>query len=201
MEIVPRIVEISGLPSSGKTTLVNNLFRFFEKNGYKCRIIPESATEIKKEGMSGEEKLSLNFFLMTILRTAEEILRVDGEDDLDFILVDRGLLDRLIWNEWMVREVLIDRNSFTILKMFIEYVYSEHSNWKTIILLISFQEAMRRHRQRSGTVLNRSYFANMKNIYKDKKIFKDLYQSSIILLDTSNLSKHKILELALEKLK
>lgn len=197
----PRVIEISGMPTSGKTTLVNGLFEIFGKNGYKCKVVPESASEMKRKGIPKEEDLTLNYFLMTVLRTTEELLLASENEYLDFILVDRGLVDRLIWNEWMKKEELIDLNSYAILKSFMEYVYTNHTNWKTLILLVSFQEAMRRHKEKTGPIMNKPKFTSMEESYKDPSIIQELEYSNFEKIDTTNRSRNEIFHSAMSYLK
>ena len=89
----PFIVEFTGTPEAGKTTVINILHEQLLKMGYKVKIYPESAENspkfFPKECI--EAKLWINF------DTTKHVLEAPFLDEYDIILFDRGALDRLFF--------------------------------------------------------------------------------------------------------
>lgn len=96
----PFVIEFTGTPRTGKTTCINALKDFFKKAGFKVKVIEELTTSAYyKNTMS---KLRSNFSLenwnLLILSETYKTLHIAMQEDVDIILVDRGINDRQIWN-------------------------------------------------------------------------------------------------------
>lgn len=96
---LPYVIEFTGTPRTGKTSLINNIKDLFIKEGLKTSILEEFTTseKYKKEiypTIKHESKKSIN---EKIPKFVEDQLDQELEKDIDVILVDRSLLDRLIW--------------------------------------------------------------------------------------------------------
>ena len=95
----PYIIEITGTPRTGKTTLINNLYDFFHKHGFNVCYIEEFTTSKKykeeiKPFLKDKMKKIVNLEIpKNILMNIKEAVK----QNYDIIIVDRGLLDRLIW--------------------------------------------------------------------------------------------------------
>lgn len=95
----PYIIEITGTPRTGKTTLINNLYDFFHKHGFNVCYIEEFTTSKKykeeiKPFLKDKMKKIVNLEIpKNILMNIKEAVN----QNYDIIIVDRGLLDRLIW--------------------------------------------------------------------------------------------------------
>lgn len=95
----PYIIEITGTPRTGKTTLINNLYDFFHKHGFNVCYIEEFTTskkykeEIKPFLKDKMKKIVNSEIPKNILMNIKEAVN----QNYDIIIVDRGLLDRLIW--------------------------------------------------------------------------------------------------------
>lgn len=89
----PFIVEFTGTPEAGKTTVIDILYKQLLEMGYKVKKYPESAENspnfFPKDCL--EEKLWINF------DTAKHILEAPFLSDYDIIIFDRGALDRKFW--------------------------------------------------------------------------------------------------------
>ena len=96
----PFVIEFTGTPRTGKTTILNNLYDFFKKGDFDIALIEELTTsQYYKEKMKPifKDKPSGYINKTNIEETAkqlEEAVRNGGE----IILVDRSLNDRSIWN-------------------------------------------------------------------------------------------------------
>lgn len=94
----PFVVELSGLPRTGKTTSYEHLFDFFKKGGFSVSRIQEPAY-LLKEMLSSEEisklsDLEFNSRTLEISRNQLNKLKADGSD---IVLMDRGVIDNYFW--------------------------------------------------------------------------------------------------------
>lgn len=89
----PIVIEFSGLPNSGKTTLLHNLKKKCECNNIKAIVMQEPA-ELFPEVIP---KGSIEQNLWITLETLEQSLEILFLSDVDFIFLDRGFFDQLFW--------------------------------------------------------------------------------------------------------
>lgn len=95
----PYIIEFTGTPRTGKTTLINIYKDFFKKKGFKVKVLEEFATSKKyKEELYPKLKdrdlKTLNEEIFkNVLKQLEEVLK----EEVDIVIMDRGLTDRLVW--------------------------------------------------------------------------------------------------------
>lgn len=95
----PYVIEFTGTPRTGKTTLINNLLDFFKKGGFNVKVIEEFTTSKKYKQevypvLKDKNKKILN---MEVPKYVLEDLNKSINDNPDIIIIDRCLLDRLIW--------------------------------------------------------------------------------------------------------
>ena len=95
----PYVIEFTGTPRTGKTTLMNNLYDFFKKGGFKITTMEEFTTskrykEIIYPRLKSEYKKIVN---VEIPKYVLKDLNNEIEKNIDIIIIDRSLLDRLIW--------------------------------------------------------------------------------------------------------
>src|SRR5579862_7896302 len=91
----PLIIEFSGLPKSGKTSTISILQLFLKRNGIKAEVYTERASlsPIKK-------KMHLDFNVWVSCASLEGMLEALHKD-IDVFILDRGIFDALVWNEWL----------------------------------------------------------------------------------------------------
>lgn len=89
----PFIVEFTGTPEAGKTTVINQLSDLLIKEGYKVKIYPESAelSKLKFPKNSKDGKFWIN------INTLQHVIEAPYQTEYDIILFDRGSIDRLFW--------------------------------------------------------------------------------------------------------
>lgn len=95
----PFVIEFTGTPRTGKTTIINNLYDLFTKAGIKVSMLEEFTTSKKykkeiKPNLKNQYKKIVNF---EIPRYVKEELECEIKKENDIILIDRSLFDRLIW--------------------------------------------------------------------------------------------------------
>ncbi len=92
-------IVLTGGPCAGKTTAMNWIQNFFQKQGYKVLFIPETATSVMSSGITPNEMYSMLDFENSIFDIQLEMERVFEESarnmhhDKILIVCDRGLLD------------------------------------------------------------------------------------------------------------
>lgn len=95
----PYVIEFTGTPRTGKTTLINNLLDFFKKGGFNVKVIEEFTTskKYKKEVYPVLKDKNKKILNMEVPKYVLEDLNKSINDNPDIIIIDRCLFDRLIW--------------------------------------------------------------------------------------------------------
>ena len=96
----PFVVEFTGTPRSGKTTVINSLKDFFKKAGFKVVVIEELTTSpyYKEMILPKKDSMSLGDYNLLIIEESSRRLIEAVLSDADIILIDRGINDRQVWN-------------------------------------------------------------------------------------------------------
>jgi predicted NUDIX family phosphoesterase len=91
----PFIIEFSGAPKAGKTRSISALELFLKRNGIKAEVFTERASiaPIKAKG-------HLNFNVWVSCASLQGMLEALYRD-VDVFILDRGVFDALVWNEWL----------------------------------------------------------------------------------------------------
>ena len=95
----PYVIEFTGTPRTGKTSLINNLKDFFKKKGFRVCIIEEFTTSLKYKTqiyptLKNKSKNVVNTEIPKyVLKDLDDAIN----SKYDIIIVDRSLFDRLIW--------------------------------------------------------------------------------------------------------
>ena len=205
MYIEPYTIEFTGTPRTGKTTLINNLYDFFKKGKFKTSILEEFTTSKRyKEQIYPKLKNEYKNVVNTeipkyVLKDLEE----EMQKDLDVILIDRSLFDRIIWvNRLYLKNGMKEDEYKDYLNTYIPLV-----NEKIDIVIALKTDAI--------TALKRDYNANLslekRNFLNEDNINEynaslentlKMFENKVYLFDTTNTSQretsievaHKILD-------
>lgn len=103
-ETIPYVIEFTGTPRTGKTTLMNNLYDFFKKKGFSVEVLEEFTTskKYKKEIYPLLKDKYKNVVNTEIPKYVLKQLEDAINKKVDIILIDRSLFDRLIWVDRLV---------------------------------------------------------------------------------------------------
>lgn len=102
---LPYVVEFSGLPKAGKTTILRRTSRALATLGIRNTVCTEAATE--KVGRDMRSNLFV-FNLLCCLENIRSILtELQRKDDVDVLLVDRGLMDSMVWIDFVSKVNLL----------------------------------------------------------------------------------------------
>lgn len=94
-------VVLTGIPSSGKTSVINSVIERFKERGYRVLVVPETATEFINSGIQpfGEEGIDPLVFQELVIKkqlNKEELYDIAAThlgENRTIILYDRGTLD------------------------------------------------------------------------------------------------------------
>lgn len=91
----PLIIEFSGSPKAGKTRSISVIELFLKRNGFRVEVYTERASisPIKSKG-------HLNFNVWVSCASLQGMLE-SLYKDIDIFILDRGIFDALVWNEWL----------------------------------------------------------------------------------------------------
>ena len=93
------VIEFTGTPRTGKTSLISNLKDFFKKKGFSIEILEEFTTseKYKKEIYPTLKDKYKNVVNSEIPKYVLKQLEDSISKNPDIIIIDRSLFDRLIW--------------------------------------------------------------------------------------------------------
>lgn len=160
----PYVIEFSGTPRTGKTSLINNLNDFFKKAGFITKRIPEfvSTTYYKNE-IAPSNKDKTKFEINEII--IEEIVKnidIERNSKSDILFIDRGIFDRLVW---MHRSYIQKAVTEELYDNFInKYLIESKDKIDSLILTYAIEkEALKRDYIHSLSLEQRS-FLNISNL-------------------------------------
>ncbi|MBO6244430.1 MAG: hypothetical protein J6O41_07745 [Clostridia bacterium] len=188
----PIIVELSGLPNSGKTTLMQRLITICEEKSVNAEFIQESAELLPLFIKKGSLDQNLWITLETLQRCTE--IR---SSNTTLIIVDRGFYNQLFWatlykekNPEYSKTILNLMNSLSkIFPIKPDYLY---------VIDVDVQESLKR-RMASGEPIT---FSKESFLINYKTRFAEFYESiePKFYLDTTNLSKDEVANIVFSKL-
>lgn len=184
----PTVIEFSGLPNSGKTTLLQNIAKLCERNNISAIIVQETAELLPKSIPKGSIEQNLWITLETLKKSLELSLR----SDVDFILIDRGFYNQLFWVK-MYEEKDAEYGKFVLdfmgkfskrYEVLPDYLY---------IVDVDVEESIKRRMATGEPVtFSKQYFlSEYKNRFE--KFAKGF--SPKLYIDTTNLSKDEVADI------
>lgn len=167
----PYVIEFTGTPRTGKTSLINNLYDFFKKKGFSVEVLEEFTTSKKYKTeiyplLKDKYKSIVN---TEIPKYVLKELNASINNNPDIIIVDRSLFDRLIWvDRLMLKSGMTKEEYDDYKKMYIPLIKE-----KINIIISTYTDSL--------TALKRDYNANLslekRNFLNEKNI--DEYNKSL----------------------
>ncbi len=109
----PLIIELSGLPRTGKTTSFEQLYDFFKKGGFKVSKTDEPAYIIKQSlDMNELKNMSDVEFNDKTLEISRDNLLLSKNIGSDIIIMDRGIIDNYFWYQLYFEKGMIDKATY-----------------------------------------------------------------------------------------
>lgn len=168
----PYVIEFTGTPRTGKTTLIKNIEDFFKKCNFSVTVLEEFTTSdrYKKEIKPRLKNEYENIVNMEIPKYVLEDLNTAINKKPDVILIDRSLLDRMIWVERLYNKECISKENYdNYIKEYIPIIRN-----KINIIIGTYTDSL--------TALKRDYKANLsleKRSFLSKKNV-DEYNSALV---------------------
>lgn len=184
----PFIVELTGNPDSGKTSIIDSLRDFFKDMGYRVKKPLEGAEEVRLSRKSFTYNVATAVYAMNILMSQLN----SGTDEL--VLFDRCLYDAWGWMEyWLWKKDISEELAREVQNFFTKEV------WRKEIDIAFFvtcdpKEAVRRN-LKSSIIKETGDFSSPESSRKLANIFTNEYHffkkknAPVILIDTTELKK------------
>lgn len=194
----PYVIEFTGTPRTGKTSLINNLNDFFSKKGFNISILEEFTTS---------EKYKKNIYPLlkdkykNVVNTEISKYVLNELDDtinknVDIIMVDRSLFDRLIWVDRLYLKDGMSINEYEKYKK--EYIPLIRDKINIIISMYTDSMTSLKRDYNANLSLEQRRFLNEDNIneynqslFNMQKLVKDK-GINFNLVDTTNRNQREI---------
>lgn len=192
------VIEFTGTPRTGKTTLMNNLYDFFKKGGFTTSTLEEFTTSkrYKKDiypRLKNEYKSVIN---TEIPKYVLGDLNTEVSKDYDIILVDRSLFDRMIWMDRLYNKNGVTKEEYD---NYINKYTPLIKNKINIILGLYTDSLTSLKRDYSANIsLEKRTFLNEKNINEynnslvNMKELSSKFNINFHMFDTTNKSEREI---------
>lgn len=181
----PIVIEFSGLPNSGKTTLLHNLDAICKQNHTNALIMREPAEMLPDVILKG----SLEQNLWITLETLQKSIEISFQSDFDYILLDRGFYNQIFWSTMYEEK---DENYSEFVSNFMEKM-SDMFKIKPdylYIIDVDIEESLKR-RMNNGepvTFSKREFLINYRKKFEEfSKTIKNKFY-----IDTSNLTERQV---------
>lgn len=173
----PYVIEFTGTPRTGKTTLINNLCDFFKMDGFNVIALKEFATSIQcsEEAYAEFENIIKNEILKNNLKELKEAI----SQNPDIILIDRSLFDRTIWMDRLYnKNGLLKQEYDEFMNEYIEIIKENID-----IILATYTDSL--------TSLTRDYNANLSLETRTFLNEDNINEYNNSLINMSNITKDK----------
>lgn len=189
----PIVIEFSGLPNSGKTTLLHNLKNLCDKNAVNAIFVPEPAERFPKDIISKGSFAQNIWIRLEELQTLIEVSSIAQKSKKDFIFLDRGFYNFVFWID-LFKEQYPEISSYSM-NLIDSIDTSFHLKPDFLYVIdVSVEESLRRRIKQGGPVT-----FSRQDFLSDYRInFKKFYQSldaEVLYQDTTNLSKDEVAKL------
>lgn len=178
---IPYVIEFTGTPRTGKTSLINNLEDFFKKKGFAVEVLKEFTTtkKYKKEIYPTLKHKYKDLVYTEIPKHVLKELEESINKNPDIIIIDRSLFDRLIWVERLVLKDVVSNDEYTEYKK----LYMPLIKEKIDIIISMYTDSL--------TALKREYNASLS---LEKRTFlnkENVDEYNKALLNMEKLSKQE----------
>ena len=110
------VVELCGLPRTGKTVTTERVFSFFKYGNIDAKIADEPAFLVKNSLSNDElKKLTKVGFNDKTLEVSRSNLEKLKESKPTIILMDRGIIDNYFWYQMMYQDGILSKEEYKFL--------------------------------------------------------------------------------------
>ncbi len=189
----PFVIEFSGTPRTGKTSIINNLYDFFKKGNFNISLVEEFTTsKYYKEELKEFSKLTVEERNFKIAEVCLKQLKDSVKEDKDIILIDRSINDRQIWNYRGYKRGNIPEENYETRKEELSLASKELIDFLVVTTATPLISLKRDYN--SSLALESRRFLNIDNIEEYNKCLddiKDILRDSVdecLFLDTSSIN-------------
>jgi len=207
----PYVIEFTGTPRTGKTSLINNLKDFFKKKGFYVEVLEEFTTseKYKKEIYPILKNQYKNIINTEIPKYVLNQLEESINKNPDIIIIDRSLFDRLIWVDRLVMKDGMSKEEYNDYKK----LYIPLIKEKIDIVISTYADSLTALKRdyNSNLSLEKRTFLNEQNIQEYNKSLLNMEKLSkteninFKLFDTTNKNQRdvsiEIVDIILENMK
>lgn len=182
----PLFIEFTGLPKSGKTTVINSLSLFLRRNDMLPYIVDERASVCPVLDKEAPE-----FNIWTSCTTLSNLIKCRYEKKYSVVILDRGIFDSLIWMNIMFKKGKLTDDNFHRIEKFLLI-----ERWIKYIDLIIYmhcevETALEREykdllTKKEGSIMNEKFLKDYLETAKECIIKYESCFNRIILIDTTN---------------
>lgn len=193
-----KIIEFTGLPNSGKTTLIHRLAEELPKHGFTVDVMREDAEIVPNTipKKTWARNMWITFGQLQSLITANHSVS-------DFVLLDRGIYDALFWAKFMNHQgacTNAESVSMTNILSELRDLYGLNPDY-VFVINVSVEESVKRRMGISrDTVYSKNDFLGQYLDYQDKFFETVKGKANIITIDSTHLSKEDLYKAVLEKI-
>lgn len=181
----PYVVELSGTPESGKTTVIKSLIKEYEAQGLNVIYIRESAEIVPKHLPKGSF-IANQWMRLTSLPS---IIDASYNEENDLIFIDRGVWDSIFFEYIFLLE---DKCSLGQFKSFRSFLQDDLFLPNLLIALVASPDEVIKRRGGEGRIVKRDWI----EFYNKNFInFYNRINSPKTLIDTTNISKEELVKL------
>lgn len=181
------VIEFTGTPRTGKTTLINNLYDFFKKKGFNVEVLEEFTTskKYKKEIYPLLKDKYKNIVNTEIPKYVLKQLEESINNKPDIIIIDRSLFDRLVWVDRLYLKDGMSKKEYEEYKK----IYIPLIKEKIDIIISTYTDSI--------TALKRDYNSNLSLEKRNFLNEQNLEEYNNSLLNMKELSKKENINFSL----
>ena len=207
----PYVIEFTGTPRTGKTSIINDIEDFLKKAGFKVKVLEEfTSSKFYKENLKDELKKEYKNIVNTeIPKYVNKQLNETLKENLDIIIIDRSLFDRCIWIDRLYLKDGISKTETN--DYYNKYIKIIKDNIDTVVATYCSSDISLKRDYKSNLSLETRNFLSIQNVDEYNKSLKNtinLFKENnykINLINTNNInlnkSKLKITEIILKDMK
>ena len=196
---MPKIIEFTGLPNSGKTTLIHRLAGALPTLDYSVEVMREDAeivpTVIPKK--TWHRNMWITFGQLQSLIHAYH-------SDNDFVLMDRGLYDALFWASFMGKQGICSKEESKSMTKILNKFRDTYKLRPDLVFVVnvSVEESVRRRMEMSGevAVYSKNDFLDQYLAFQNDFFSKISDGTKIVFCDTTSISPDELCKLVLDEI-
>ena len=168
----PFVVEFAGTPRTGKTSIIKNIKDFYRKGNFKIKTIDSGELTTYSYFNKKKDKMTVFDWEILIIDEIYKNLLKEVSLDNDIILLERGLNDRKIWNDFMFLKGDITKEKYELIR---KKSYKSPKNLVDILVLTYTDDMTCIKRDyASSLALEKRNFVTIENIEVFNKALKNV---------------------------